>query len=126
MFQSVQRHAVVHGRLSGQSQLGKTPKQRLQADMQFHACQCRPQTDVNAGAEAEVFAGVDAGGVEYVGAFEDRRITVGSAQQKQDGLALVNGATLYLEGLGSNPDSPLNGRFVAQHLLDRVGPSVGI
>ena len=125
MFQSVQRHAVIQGRLTSEGQLGGTRKQRLQADVQFHACQCRPQTDVNTGAEADVFAGVDPGGIKFVRAFEERRITVGSAQQKQYGLARMNGLTLYVECLGSNPGAPLNGSLVAQHLLDRVGPTLG-
>src|SRR6202522_1730970 len=126
VFYSVQQGAAVKGWFAGEGQLGEAFEQCLQADVQFHAGERGAEADVDTGAEADVVAGVGTGDVEFVGTFEDTRITIGAAEEKEDGRAFLHGVAVDLKCFGGDPGPDLDDGVVAQPLLYRVGPDLGM
>ena len=107
-------------RLAGQVQVGVRREQGGQRLRQLHPGERSAQAEVHPGPEGEVRVRVPRR-VEDVGIGEDRRVPVGSAEQRGDLLALLDHHSPDLHGCGGRALEELQGRVEAQHLLDGRG-----
>ena len=84
------------------------------------------QAEVHARGEREVRVGVGPAYVEGRRVLEDGRVAVGAAEVEQDAVARREVPAPHLGVAQRDPQGELDRRLVAQHLVDRIAPAVGV